>query len=55
MKLSKDETLVAHYGNENKAFVWDSTHRDFGFAPRSFAAGAEAEIRSIGIPVPAGK
>jgi uncharacterized protein YbjT (DUF2867 family) len=37
--------------NEHKAFSWEVAGLDFGFAPRSFAAGVEAEIRSMGYSV----
>ena len=34
--------------NEDKAFPWDKAAEAFGFAPRTFAEGVEAEIRSMG-------
>ena len=36
--------------NEDKAFSWEAAAADFDFAPRTFAKGVEAEIRSMGIP-----
>lgn len=40
--------------NEDKAFAWDDARRDFGFAPRTFAAGAREELTALGIPVVGG-
>jgi uncharacterized protein YbjT (DUF2867 family) len=34
--------------NEDKAFSWDKAAEAFGFAPRTFAEGVEAEVRSMG-------
>ena len=39
--------------NENKAFDWQQAGRDLGFAPRAFAEGVAAEIRSMGLPLAA--
>jgi uncharacterized protein YbjT (DUF2867 family) len=36
--------------NEDKAFSWETASADFDFAPRTFARGVEAEIRSMGFP-----
>ena len=39
--------------NEPKAFSWAPAARDFGYAPRSFAAGVAHEIASLGLPLAA--
>jgi hypothetical protein len=34
---------------EDKAFDYSAASRDFGFAPRSFADGVQAEARLLGL------
>ena len=35
--------------NEDKAFSHEEANRDFGYKPRTFAAGVEAEIKEMGL------
>ena len=39
---------------ENKSFSWTEAGSDFGYQPRSFAAGVALEAKLLGLPKPRG-